>query len=130
MIHDGSFKAERFVMKNSNLPWRIYRPGDHHAYEPPYVLMGRTAHAEDAAVLISSLPEGSVVKYGRRIVWREGSKGECAGESYDLAAEKMLQRIGEQKKPIHEEDDIHQFTRKMIQSLHTLSGNPSQSQDV
>jgi hypothetical protein len=50
-----------------------------------------TLHAEDAAMMVSARDDGSV-RYNRRTVWREGVDG-YAGESYDEAAMKMLERI-------------------------------------
>jgi len=57
---------------------------------------GRAAasSAEDAAMIVAMLGEGSTVRVARRIVWREGSETISAGESYDDAAYIMRDRAG------------------------------------
>jgi hypothetical protein len=51
-----------------------------------------TLHPEDAAMMVSALGDGGSVRFDKRTVWREGVDGN-AGESYDEAAMKMLERI-------------------------------------
>lgn len=46
-----------------------------------------------AALVGSVLSEGARVKFGGRIIWREGAEEIPAGESYDRAAEIMADRV-------------------------------------
>lgn len=63
-------------------------------YSADATLMGTTAYAEDAAILVSAQGDGATVRVGRTVVWTEGQDhdGE-AGESYDLAAELIHDRL-------------------------------------
>lgn len=49
-------------------------------------------YAEDAAMLVSCLGDGSDVRIGRRVVWTEGAEEQSAGASFDEAAETMRMR--------------------------------------
>ncbi len=63
--------------------WKVYRDGK---------FVAACKYAEDAAALINVSSSG-VVKYDHRfVVWREGQEVLAAGESYDRAADIMLER--------------------------------------
>lgn len=53
--------------------------------------IGCVKDATDAAVLVSVQTDGEVRLGHSFVLWREGKDG-CAGESYDTAAEMILQR--------------------------------------
>lgn len=60
--------------------------------------MGATVHAEDAAAMVALLGEGATVRCNvDSILWTEGSERELASESYDGAAEIMLERMGSKR---------------------------------
>jgi hypothetical protein len=56
--------------------------------------VGSVKYATDAAVLVSVQSDGEVRLEHSFILWREGKDGH-AGESYDAAAETILQREAE-----------------------------------
>lgn len=69
-----------------NLAWEVLNPrGDVIAY---------IKHAEDAAALVGSLGEHNKIFHRKQLVWHEGHEKFSASESYDGAAEIMLQRAG------------------------------------
>lgn len=53
--------------------------------------VGCVKDATDAAVLVSVQTDGEVRLGHSFVLWREGKDG-CAGESYDTAAELILER--------------------------------------
>lgn len=54
--------------------------------------IGCLKDATDAAVLVALYPDDGTVRLGhKRVLWTEGVDG-FAGESYDAAAEKILER--------------------------------------
>lgn len=62
--------------------------------------VGRAIDAEDAACLASLRGDGATVRYQRRIVWREGSEDQPAGESFDFAASVIHERIESRPRPV------------------------------
>ena len=53
-------------------------------------------YAADAAAIVSLHCDGATVRDNhRKIIWREGKEEIPAGESYDRAAEIMLERLAE-----------------------------------
>lgn len=73
----------------SSPQWKVYRDGEY---------VAACKYAEDAAALVSNF--GGVVKHGHKlVVWTEGAEEFIAGESYDGAAEVMLQRLSSIGKP-------------------------------
>lgn len=62
--------------------YKVYRGKDY---------IGCVKDATDAAVLVSIQTDGEVRLGHKRVLWREGIDGH-AGESYDAAAEKILER--------------------------------------
>ena len=65
--------------------WKVYRQGEY---------VAACKYAEDAAALVAV--SGGIVKHDHNlVVWREGSEGFSAGESYDRAAGRMHARLDE-----------------------------------
>lgn len=62
--------------------YKVYRGSEY---------IGCVKDATDAAVLVSIQENGTVRLGHKKVLWTEGSDGN-AGESYDLAAEKILER--------------------------------------
>ncbi len=51
-------------------------------------------YAEDAAILVAALGEGSTIRNGHStIVWEEGKETQPAYESYDFVAYTVFERI-------------------------------------
>ncbi len=66
--------------------WKVYRADG--------VYMASCKEPEAAAALASLYSDGAKVKHDHRlVVWTEGEEEVRAGESYDRAAEIMLQRL-------------------------------------
>lgn len=70
----------------SPLIFKVYLGGEYR---------GATKYAEDAAALAGGTGKGSIIKYGGRIVWREGKEEFSASESYDGVRMVMFRRIKE-----------------------------------
>ena len=52
-------------------------------------------HESDAAAFVAILGEGATIRYSharRHTIWTEGAEEQSAGESYDFAAAKMIER--------------------------------------
>ena len=59
-------------------PWKVYdRDGE---------LRAAVRHAEDAAVLVAVLGDGTTIRRNNLIVWHEGCEAQPALESYDEVA--------------------------------------------
>lgn len=71
------------TVNRTSLPWKVHNETG--------ALVGATAAAEDAAILLGSLPDGSHVKADERAVYVKGPDGNPA-ESFDAAAETMRTR--------------------------------------
>lgn len=68
--------------------YRVYQSGE---------FRGAIEFAEDAAGFVAFLGADSEVRYGGKVVWREGKEKQFAVESYDEAAEVMRTRAGTSK---------------------------------
>lgn len=51
-------------------------------------------HAEDAAAIIAMRGEGATIRYQHgKVLWKEGSEVQPAGESYDLVSDTVNGRL-------------------------------------
>ena len=55
-------------------------------------------YAGDAAALVAALGRGSEVRFGRKVVWREGDEEFLASESYDEAADVIYVRAAQRRR--------------------------------
>jgi hypothetical protein len=101
---------------SSPLVWKVYT-STREAAE----MVGAVKYAEDAAALAAVTAE-AFVKVDGRIVWREGSEGQSAGDSYDWAAEVMRSR----RAAHHREhtDRLIAAAERFIHRLEAVSGAP------
>jgi hypothetical protein len=66
-----------------SLPYRVWYDGK---------LIGATAEPEEAAALAGMRTE-TTVRYGNRLIWREGREHVLAGDSWDQAGQVMYDRV-------------------------------------
>lgn len=56
-------------------------------------------YAEDAAILLGALGQGTTLRYGhsiRQVLWREGYESFSAAESYDATAKEIQDRLSKE----------------------------------
>lgn len=56
-------------------------------------LRATCTYAEDAGALVSFLGDGSTIREGKKVLWKEGEEEQSAGESYDFVAETVWRRL-------------------------------------
>ena len=55
-------------------------------YNPDGEYVAACKFAEDAAAIVAAYGDGATIRYGhRKVVFREGSEGASAGDSYDAS---------------------------------------------
>ena len=63
-------------------------------FNPSGEYVAACKHPEDAAALVALYGTGSAIKYGHgKAVWREGKEAIPAGESYDVVASTVRERV-------------------------------------
>lgn len=63
-------------------------------YNPSGEYVAACKYLEDSAAMVSFLGSGAQVKDGHsKVIWTEGSEEILAGESYDVAASTMSERV-------------------------------------
>jgi hypothetical protein len=55
--------------------------------------IAKLRHLEDAAALVALQGDGAKIRFGRVVLWREGSEDYSASESYDGVAELCYSRL-------------------------------------
>jgi hypothetical protein len=71
----------------ARMPYKVYFNDE---------LVATTRYGEEAAAVVGMRGVGGVVKYGGRIVFREGMEPTLAADSWDGASELMNERITKQ----------------------------------